>query len=516
MPTALEKTLAKKRLQRIQEQKEDQTLPPKRWLRKYFPEHFDKPLAEHHQQFWDWVWSLEPGERPRPLLFCLNRGGGKSASAEASAAIVGAVPDGQPLTRNYVLYVSGTQDQADDHVQTIGQHLEASRIEETYPKLGKARVGEYGDRWGWNRQRLVTEKGLIIDAYGLFGSGRGAKLEQYRPDYIILDDIDDETDSRKVVRKKEHRLQQQVIPSGADDRAILFIQNLVHSNSVMRRLIEGESEWLLNRKEIGPIKAAENLQYEKSFDEQVGRATYEVTGGTATWEGFDLQDIEDEINEVGPTSFLIEYQHEVERAGGGIFDPVEYERCTWEDVPELIRVAVWVDPAVTSDEDVSDCMAIQADALGADDRIYRLFSWEEVSSPEKALRKALLKAVELGADTVGVETDQGGETWKSVYKRAWQHLVDQDHYPHITEQTHRPGFKEDKASSHQKGKTARGLQMLEDYERGQVVHVQGTHNTLERALDRAFVTEPFDLADASFYSWFDLRETGRISVDTVA
>jgi len=484
------------------------------WLTSLFPDQFTSEFAEHHAEFCRWIWALEPGVRPDPLLFCLARKGGKSTLVETGCVAAGAPIEGEPR-RRYVLYVCGTQDQADDHVKTIAAHLEDSRVGKVYPDLAEAKVDQYGDRWGWNRQRLVTQSGLIVDGYGLFGSGRGAKLEEYRPDLIVLDDVDEEDDSLDVVRKKEKRITQQVIPSGANDRAILFVQNQVHDNSVMTRLLEGQSEWLLRRREIGPIPAAYDLEYEKEYEDERGRATYSVTDGTPSWQGFDLDDIEAEINEIGPTAFDVEYQHDVEKAGGGIFDSVEFRQCTWADLPELTRTVIWVDPAVTSQEG-SDCMAIQADSLGVDGQVYRLFSWEQVSTPEQALRKALKKAVELGADKVGIETDQGGDTWRSVFERAWDHLVDSDDYPQIGERTPRPDYAEDKASSHQKSKTARGMQMLEDYERGKIIHVQGTHHILEKALNRAFVKKPFDLADAAFYGWNDLRGDGEVRVSRIS
>jgi phage terminase large subunit-like protein len=80
-----------------------------------------------------------------------------------------------------------------------------------------------------------------------------------------------------------------------------------------------------------------------------------------------------------------------------------------------------VDPAV-SETDKSDSHGIQADGIDAKKRVYRLRSWEGITSPRDSLRRALLWAVELGADRVGVETDQGGMTWRSVYREAWQSL----------------------------------------------------------------------------------------------
>lgn len=48
--------------------------------------------------------------------------------------------------------------------------------------------------------------------------------------------------------------------------------------------------------------------------------------------------------------------------------------------------------------------------------------------------------------------------------------------------------------------------MLPDYERGEIVHVTGTHETLERALRRFPRTKPFDLVDVCYWSWWDLRK----------
>jgi len=50
--------------------------------------------------------------------------------------------------------------------------------------------------------------------------------------------------------------------------------------------------------------------------------------------------------------------------------------------------------------------------------------------------------------------------------------------------------------------------MLTDYEHGTIVHVLGTHATLERGLRRFPLRKPFDLVDAAYWSWRDLRDMG--------
>src|ERR1044071_5380185 len=100
-----------------------------------------------------------------------------------------------------------------------------------------------------------------------------------------------------------------------------------------------------------------------------------------------------------------------------MFDHLVYGHTPREHLPELALIPGWVDPAVT-DTDQSDSMGIQIDGLARDGMIYRLFSWERRSTPEAALEVALRKAQEFKAIHVGIETDQGGDTWESVYKQA--------------------------------------------------------------------------------------------------
>ena len=165
-------------------------------------------------------------------------------------------------------------------------------------------------------------------------------------------------------------------------------------------------------------------------------------------------------------------------------------------------------PAVSS-TDQSDAHGAQADGIGTDGTIYRLWSWEQRATPEDALRRALLKAVELGAEAVGVETDQGGDTWQPTYRAAWDGLVADGSVP---AETRCPEFRAAKAGAGHGPKTERAGRMLQDYERGRLVHVLGTHTVLERALRRFPRAKPFDLVDAAYWSWQDLRETPEVPI----
>lgn len=482
------------------------------WLREEFPEYVAAPFARRQTDLWEWLEALTPGIRPRPKVDIWPRGGAKSSTAELGCARVG-----RNLRRRFGLYVSGTQDQADKHVQSVAVLFERLRIDRA--------LNEYGYSRGWTRQMLRTAHGFNMLSIGLDKGVRGVKLDELRPDFIVLDDVDGRHDTPATVQKKIEIITENILPAGSPDRAILFVQNRIHGKSIASMLADGTAEFLLDRLPVVEEKAVNDLIYElRPLDD--GTLRYVVAGGTPTWAGQNLAVAEAQINDWGLTAFLREAQHEVDEPDGGMYSHLTYRRVAAESAPPLARVAVWCDPAVTETDD-SDSHGLQCDGLGEDGMIYRLSSWEQRTSPLDVLCRAFVVAIEYGAECVGVETDQGGDTWRSVYNEAWRTLtMDEAGLPPDLDNrivTHRaklealrvsgkriyqPPFRSAKAGSSGMSKAARGAQMLADYERGRIVHVLGTHTVLERGLRRFPKAKPFDLHDAAFWSWHYLTGGG--------
>lgn len=466
------------------------------WLRYLFPGYVTHGFGGHHELFWRWVWAIEAGRGADPFVAIWPRGGAKSTSGELGVTAVGARG-----RRRYVLYVSETQDQADDHVGNIASMLESTRLAELYPAMGERLIGKFGNYKGWRRNRIRTATGFTVDAIGLDTAARGVKLEENRPDLIVLDDLDGALDSPGVIDRKVTGLTRTLLPARAEHAAVLAVQNLVSRNGIFGKLAgvaEEPADFLALRTLSGPIPAIEGLVLDKRED---GSAL--ITAGTPTWEGQDIAICQAEMDTDGATAFLIECQHEVTLRGGGMFDHLEFHHCELGEVPELVTITVWVDPAVT-DTDRSDSMGIQADGIAADGTIYRLRSWEQRSSPETALGLAISWAYELGAVNVGVETDQGGDTWRSVFAAALASILTER--PELAGKP-KPMFASEKAGAGQGPKTERASRMLADYERPgrRIVHVIGSHSILEQALNRFPRTKPYDLVDAAFWSWHYLR-----------
>jgi hypothetical protein len=469
---------------------------PETWLRTVAGRYFRSPFAPHHLDLWAWTWGIQPGVRPRPFVAVWNRGGAKSTSAEVAVASVGA-----RRTRRYVLYVCDTQQRADDHVANIGNVLTGAAMERHHPEMARRLVSKYGTSQGWRRNRLRTASGFTVDALGLDVASRGIKLEDQRPDMIVLDDLDTPEDTEATTAKKERAITRGLIPAGSRDVAVLAVQNLIHPDGVFAKLADGRADYLANRVVSGPIPAVYDLRVERVADR------WTILGGTPSWVGMPLTACQALLDDIGLTAFLAEAQHEVQPPLGGMWDHVEFTRCTWEEVPWglIHRTAVWVDPAVSS-TDSSDSFGIQADALDLDGTLYRLWSWEARTSPMDALQRAIRTAHVIGCPTVGVETDQGGDTWGIVYAAAAK-MVEDELRAARKPVPPRPGFRWEKAGSSGLSKVQRASRMLADYERPgrRIVHVVGTHHLLERALKRFPKVKPFDLVDAAYWSWADLR-----------
>lgn len=465
-----------------------------RWLRALFPAYFSKPFADRHAELWKWIEDIQPGVRPRPFFGIWGRGGAKSMNSEGGVIRLAARG-----VRKYAWYISSTQDKADQHVDTIGAMLEASETNKYYPELSDRAVNKFGNSKGWRRSRLRTASGFTVDALGLDTGSRGSKIEEHRPDIMIIDDIDDLFDTPKTTLKKMKILSQTILPAGSGDCAVLFVQNLITPDSVASRLLDGRADFLSDKIVSGPYPAIDNLIYEQIDGKFI------ITAGTPTWEGQDLATCQQQIFAWGLSAFLQESQHDVDRAGG-IWQHIEFQHIDFQHLPDFIRTEVWVDPAVSS-TDESDSMGISAGGITADNKVIGLYFWEQITSPEDALERAIKKAVEIKSVTVGVETDQGGDTWKSVFNAALKNvqekykkelgadLYNNISWPRFTSE--KAGGTDEKTGKAYGSKVERNSKMLTSYESGQVWHMIGTHALIEKALKR-FPNPPLDLAD----SWF--------------
>lgn len=283
------------------------------WLTSMGPHSFTGDFSDFHKDIWNWYWPLTERQRGGKKMnledityFAVwGRGLGKSTHAEWLA-----IAEGCLIGTGFVLYVSGTAEQAEAHVEAIRDRLETEgNLQKSYPGMRKpaGKGGYTGEhkQYGWRQDYLMTANGWAIRPVGLDKAIRGWKRGDTRVSLIILDDIDDDDDSPEVILKKERRIAKKILPMGTARTKVVFAQNLIHSNSVLNRMHTRQTDILALRKGDVAIKSFESIEIKRGIRN-------EIISGTPTWPHIDMAECQSFLDRSGYDGFMAEYQHSFE------------------------------------------------------------------------------------------------------------------------------------------------------------------------------------------------------------
>lgn len=146
------------------------------FLRTYLPHYFDTALSSQHNEMTRAVQVME-----RQVLIVAAGGWGKSTIVTLGY-ILWRILNG---SAHCIVIASMTEDIAAQATQLIKLELgDNERIIEDYGKLQ--------GRYQWSDNDFVTDNDIRVVARGAGQAFRGIKWRQYRPDLVVLDDIEDE------------------------------------------------------------------------------------------------------------------------------------------------------------------------------------------------------------------------------------------------------------------------------------------------------------------------------------
>ncbi|MCK5332450.1 hypothetical protein KAJ41_01135 [Candidatus Parcubacteria bacterium] len=135
--------------------------------------------------------------------------------------------------KKFIVLLGETQRQARQHLINIRKELECNELLRS--DLGPFK--EIEDEWG-SYSLVIPKYNARITAASMEQTIRGMRHNQYRPDLIICDDIE----NLNNVRTKEGRdkvynwITGEVIPAGDLSTRIIFIGNLLHEDSLLMRI----------------------------------------------------------------------------------------------------------------------------------------------------------------------------------------------------------------------------------------------------------------------------------------
>lgn len=194
----------------------------------YFSHYITFPTAAFQKQIIDSV----SDDSIEHLVVMAFRGSGKSTIISTALplwAVIG------KLQKKYVLIVSQTQNQAQQHLKNIVQEIETNDL------LRK-------DIWPYDAEENETgimsiglpKFGVKIIAVSREQGVRGLRHGPHRPDLIIADDVEDSNS----VKTKESRQKTydwftgELLPLGSDSTKFVTVGNLLHEDSLLMRLKE--------------------------------------------------------------------------------------------------------------------------------------------------------------------------------------------------------------------------------------------------------------------------------------
>lgn len=134
--------------------------------------------------------------------------------------------------KRYIIILSDTSDQANGFLSAIKDELEDN---------GAIRE-DFGDLTGgvWRENVIITSQGVRIDAIGAGQKIRGRKHKNWRPDLMVLDDIENDENIRTVEQRKklENWFYKAVSKAGDTYTDIVYIGTLLHYDSLLAKVLK--------------------------------------------------------------------------------------------------------------------------------------------------------------------------------------------------------------------------------------------------------------------------------------
>ncbi|MFF7555532.1 hypothetical protein ACFZA9_21900 [Streptomyces olivaceus] len=427
--------------------------------------------------------------------FIAPRNGGKSTWLFTLLPLWGAA-------HGHIRFVAAFADsasQAEVHLQTFKTELDTNeRLARDFPELCSPLVGN-------RKNSAISQKGdLIIQANGFAFAAKGAdskshglKIGKQRPDLLLFDDIEpgEANYSDNEALKRKGTVLNDIFPMNIKAR-VIFAGTTTMPGSIidqMRMVEESLREWResefsgdksnsIAAEKSGtnefnselpistPFSNTENLKnsdpgfYESLdpdlrwvLDERIRVHYYPVVLKNADGSERSLWP------EFWSMDYINDYRHTRSFAMNLMNRPVSLDAAYWQDKDIQIgepaggygRTLLIVDPAVTTKKR-SDYTGLVIESRGLDLEgkwdgfIYVRYAEQHKITPGPELRELVSKLCkDYGAKVVLVESNQGGDVWKSVF----------DGIPAKLKLERAVGAKE-----------ARATQALDFYQRGKVFH----------------------------------------------
>ena len=310
---------------------------PLLWGMWYTPHHFRFKSAPYHLQI------LKAAQVHQFLVIAAPRGSSKSTLLEFLTPLHKIIF----RKKRFIVVISNTYKKASTALDNMKKEIkDQPRIKQDYNILiTRDAEGDSIFRWGDGFETRVLCKGA-----DQIGSLRGEKFGAYRPDLIILDDVEDD----EMVRNSERRIELQELFDqvlmflGDSMTQIIVIGTILHDDSLLAKLVNKDNY----------------KQFKKLFYQ--GRTTDKKGNPCSLWEQkWTLGDLK-ALEQADPVAFAKEIQND---PVSGLMEKFKKEDLRYWTIDNQIAILFGREGEVVSKFALSDCKAgIACDLAWAEKR----------------------------------------------------------------------------------------------------------------------------------------------------
>ena len=232
--------------------------------RAYFPHYFSRPSPKFHQEL-DAIWldGVMKGMYPLTLkdakiinrthgsrrVVAAPRGHAKSTTLTFKGTMHSVLYE----YKHYPIIISDSSEQAEGFLDNMKVEFEEN----------EAIREDFGDLCGsvWRSNVLLTKSNIKIEAIGSGKKIRGRKHRNWRPDLIILDDVENDENVRTPEQRKklENWFLKAVMKSGDDYTDIVYVGTLLHYDSLLAKTLRNPSYHAIKYKAVISFSSATEL-----------------------------------------------------------------------------------------------------------------------------------------------------------------------------------------------------------------------------------------------------------------
>ena len=213
--------------------------------RAYLPHYFVRKSPRFHEEL-DNIWKHGVMKDEVPLSKSIQKKISRMAGCKRAIAAPRGHAKSTNLTfkgslhaalyeyKHYIIILSDSSEQAESFLDSIKTEMEENEhIIEDFGKLdGKV----------WRSNVLLTKTNIKIEAIGSGKKIRGRKHKNWRPDLLVLDDIENDENVRTVDQRKKLSdwFYKAVSKAGDDYTDIIYIGTMLHYDSLLANVLKNQ------------------------------------------------------------------------------------------------------------------------------------------------------------------------------------------------------------------------------------------------------------------------------------